>query len=329
VDHTARILAQHARTVQLLGVDFVPIYRRDPEPAELAREPESAAASAAEPDATESAPAPTAPPTPTLGPTLTLAGSGPDRAASSPRSAQAPRPAAAPAQPSSFPISGGPRPAASMIEPKADPHATPPAIPADDPAAALAALEARYRAECPHKAFATPHTNVVFGEGNCRARLMLIGEAPGAEEDRQGRPFCGPSGQMLDRWIGAMGLARPDCYIANVLKVRPPNNATPTTEEARVSAPWLFEQIRIIAPDAIVTLGLPASRLLLGTTLAMGELRGRWWAFTDRAGREVPVMPTYHPAFLLRAHTPENRAKVWSDLQQVMELLGLERPGDR
>src|SRR5690606_5117954 len=185
----------------------------------------------------------------------------------------------------------------------------PRAVAADDPAAALAALEARYRAECPHKAFGTPHTNVVFGEGDCCARLMFIGEAPGAEEDRQGRPFCGPSGQMLDKWIGAMGLTRERCYIANVLKVRPPNNATPTSEEAAVSAPWLFEQIRIIAPQAIVTLGLPASRLLLGTTLSMGDLRGRWWTFTDPSGREVPVMPTYHPAFLLRAHTPENRQK--------------------
>lgn len=224
--------------------------------------------------------------------------------------------------------SPGPSPAAA-IEPKPAPIAAPRTVPGDDPAAALAALEARYRAECPHKAFGTPHTNVVFGEGDCCARLMFIGEAPGAEEDRQGRPFCGPSGQMLDKWIGAMGLTRPQCYIANVLKVRPPNNATPTTEEAAVSAPWLFEQIRIIAPEAIVTLGLPASRLLLGTSLPMNQLRGKWWRFTDPAGREVPVMPTYHPAFLLRAHTPENRGKVWSDLQQVMELLGLGRPGSR
>ena len=198
----------------------------------------------------------------------------------------------------------------------------------DDRAAALGALEARYRAEAPHKAFGTPHTNVVFGEGNPCARLMFIGEAPGAEEDRQGRPFCGPSGQMLDKWIGAMGLTRPDVYIANVLKVRPPNNATPTTEEARASSPYLFEQIGIIEPEAIVTLGLPASRLLLETNKSMGELRGHWWSFTDPAGREVPVMPTYHPAFLLRAQTRENRAKVWSDLQQVMELLGLRRPAD-
>lgn len=257
MDRATRVAIEQARTAQLLGADFVPVYRPG------ASAPPPAVASAVEP------------------------------------------------KPPSGPPAAGPRGRS------------------EDRGAALAALEQRYREEAPHKVFGTPHTNVVFGEGNPQARLMFIGEAPGAEEDRQGRPFCGPSGQMLDKWIGAMGLSRPEVYIANVLKVRPPNNATPTTEEARASAPYLFEQIRIIGPEAIVTLGLPASRLLLETTRSMGELRGHWWIFTDPAGREVPVMPTYHPAFLLRAQTRENRAKVWSDLQQVMERLGLQRPADR
>jgi uracil-DNA glycosylase family 4 len=120
-----------------------------------------------------------------------------------------------------------------------------------------------------------------------------------------------------------MGLRREDVYIANVLKTRPPDNATPTTEEARLCAPYLFEQIRVIAPEAIVTLGLPAVRLLLGTTESMGRLRGSWASFRGVDGRLVPVMPTYHPAFLLRSYTEENRLKVWSDLQKVMTRLGL------
>src|SRR5262249_41539168 len=123
---------------------------------------------------------------------------------------------------------------------------------------------------------------------------------------------------------------REDVYITNVLKTRPPNNATPTLEEAARCAPYLFEQIQIIHPEAIVALGLPASRLLLGCEDSMGRLRGRWAAcsgvqtpgsaFVDDG---IPVMPTYHPAFLLRSYTPDNRAKVWSDLQQVMRRLGL------
>ncbi len=158
---------------------------------------------------------------------------------------------------------------------------------------------------------------------------MFIGEAPGEEEDRQGKPFVGRSGQLLDKMIVAMGLSRAEVYIANVLKTRPPNNATPTTEEARLCSPYLFEQIRIIAPKALVTLGLPATRLLLGTMDPMGKLRGRWHEFVDPAGRVVPVMPTYHPAYLLRNYTAEERGKVWSDLKQVMDKLGLKPNADK
>ncbi|HHN78449.1 MAG TPA: uracil-DNA glycosylase [Phycisphaerales bacterium] len=162
---------------------------------------------------------------------------------------------------------------------------------------------------------------------------MFIGEAPGADEDRTGRPFVGRAGQLLDKMISAMGLRREDVYITNVLKTRPPNNQTPTAEEARLCAPYLFEQIRIVAPEAIVTLGRPASQLVLGVTEPIGRLRGHWAEFPPDdplidAGDigPIPVMPTYHPAFLLRQYTADNRARVWSDLQQVMDLLGL-RPG--
>jgi DNA polymerase len=168
---------------------------------------------------------------------------------------------------------------------------------------------------------------------------MFVGEAPGAEEDRLGRPFVGRSGQLLDKMIAGMGLSREQVYIANVLKTRPPNNATPTFEEAAACAPCLFEQIAIIRPEAIVTLGLPATRLLLNTTASMSNLRGRWSPFviparlphpeTRPAGDRpvVPIMPTFHPAFVLRAYTKENRQKVWSDLLHVVAHLGLPKPG--
>ncbi|RMD64109.1 MAG: uracil-DNA glycosylase [Planctomycetota bacterium] len=191
-------------------------------------------------------------------------------------------------------------------------------------AAALEALRHRHDRECPHCTQATYHNRTVFGEGDPDARLMFVGEAPGAEEDRTGRPFVGRAGQLLDKMIQAMGLTRDQVYIANVLKSRPPNNATPTAEEAAKCGPYLLEQIRIIEPEVIVTLGRPAAQLLLKTKEPMGRLRGVW-----REYEGVPVMPTFHPAFLLRQGTRENREKVWSDLKQVMDRLGLEDPRHR
>lgn len=192
----------------------------------------------------------------------------------------------------------------------------------------MAELRARYERDAPHAKFATPHpfTNLVWGDGDVCARIMFIGEAPGADEDRTGVPFVGRAGQLLNKMIVAMELRREDVYIANVLKTRPPNNATPTMEEATLCAPYLHEQIAIVHPEAIVTLGLPASRLILDTTDSMGNLRGRWAEYVAPGlqGLRIPVMPTYHPAFILRSYTPENRKKVWSDLQQVMTRLGLQ-----
>lgn len=187
-------------------------------------------------------------------------------------------------------------------------------------------LRARYERDAPHAPFIQSFTNIVFGDGSPTARLMFIGEAPGEQEDLSGVPFVGRAGQLLERMINAMGLQRKDVYIANVLKVRPPNNATPTIEESKASAPYLYEQIDIVAPEAIVTLGLPASRTILATEESMGRLRGLWSSFRAPSGLEVPVMPTYHPAYLLRAYTTENRAKVWSDLLKVVERLGLPLP---
>lgn len=195
-------------------------------------------------------------------------------------------------------------------------------------------VRARYEREAPHQHFPTDHHTIVFGEGDPCARLMFIGEAPGADEDRLGRPFVGRAGQLLDKMIAGMGLEREEVYICNVLKVRPPNNATPTPEQAELCAPYLYDQIRIVHPEAIVTLGRPATQLLLGTRQGINELRGRWAEFPPPDGptrpegfeRPIPVMPTYHPAFLLRQMTPENRRKVWEDLKLVMRLLGLNPP---
>jgi DNA polymerase len=208
-------------------------------------------------------------------------------------------------------------PVATASESAAD-ATSPPTGNLSDKQAALDALKARHDAECPHCTTATGYAQTVFGEGNPGAQLMFVGEAPGAEEDKQGRPFVGRSGQLLEKMINAMGLSRQDVYIANVLKSRPPDNRTPTPEEAMQCGPYLREQIRIIRPAVIVTLGRPAAQLLLDTNEAMGRMRGHWYEYEG-----TPVMPTFHPAYLLRQYTAENRKKVWSDLQQAMDRLGL------
>lgn len=207
------------------------------------------------------------------------------------------------------------------VTPLPDSPAKRPAGPGGEQADALEALRLEHERECPERRFIKAFTNIVFGEGPAEARLMFVGEAPGADEDRTGRPFVGRAGELLNGMISAMGLAREDVYIANILKARPPGNATPTPEEIDACGPFLFRQIEIIRPEVVVTLGKPATGYLLGSNEALGRLRGRWHDV-----RGVAVMPTYHPAYLLRAYTPENRAKVWSDLQLVMERLGLSRP---
>ncbi len=177
-------------------------------------------------------------------------------------------------------------------------------------------LRDRYERESPLVTEMRGWTNIVFGCGDPNARLMFVGEAPGADEDAQGIPFVGRSGQLLTKMIEAMGLSRETVYIANVLKVRPPDNRTPTLDEASKDGPFLIEQIRIIEPVVIVTLGKPAANLLLENSEAMGKMRGKWHEYAG-----VPLMPTYHPAFLLRSYTEENRRKVWSDLSMAMDRL--------
>lgn len=185
---------------------------------------------------------------------------------------------------------------------------------------ALEELSKRHDATCSHCTVATAHTQTVFGEGNPDADLMFIGEAPGENEDKTGRPFVGRAGKKLDEIISAMGFERKDIYIANVLKSRPPENRTPLPGEIEQCAEYLAEQIRIIRPKALVGLGGPASKWLLRTSTGVTRLRGQWAAYEDGT-LQFPVMPTFHPAYLLRNYTPDTRRKVWSDMQQVMRFL--------
>jgi DNA polymerase len=154
----------------------------------------------------------------------------------------------------------------------------------------------------------------VFGEGHPRARLMFVGEGPGRDEDLQGRPFVGKAGELLDRMIGALGLRREDTYIANVVKCRPPDNRTPTTDEAHACLGYLRRQIELIQPAVIVTLGATPLRELVGLTEGITRIRGQWRQV--RVGdRDIPVMPTFHPAYVLRQYTQEVRRAVWEDLK--------------
>lgn len=164
-------------------------------------------------------------------------------------------------------------------------------------------------------------TQTVFGEGNPEAQVMFIGEGPGEQEDKTGRPFVGPAGQLLDKMINAMGLSREAVYIANIVKCRPPNNRPPQPDESDACSDYLARQIALVMPRAIVTLGAPATKHILDTTIGITALRGKWSQYTGLApqGPAIPVMPTYHPSYILRAYTVDNRKKVWGDLQAVME----------
>ena len=177
--------------------------------------------------------------------------------------------------------------------------------------------------KCAH--LACSRTQTVFGVGNPDADLMFIGEAPGADEDQQGEPFVGRAGQLLTRILKAMNFAREDVYIANILKCRPDmpagsfGNRPPTPTEMQTCRPYLVEQIDIIQPSVLVALGAVAVEGLLGTRATMRELRGRWHTYNS-----IPLMITYHPAYLLRNQAPSEKRKVWEDMLQVLERL--ERP---
>jgi uracil-DNA glycosylase len=177
----------------------------------------------------------------------------------------------------------------------------------------LPALE-KFIAGCPRCKLSKSRKNIVFGQGNPKADLMFVGEAPGAEEDEQGLAFVGRAGQLLTKIIEAMGMKREDVWICNVLKCRPPNNRNPEADEVAACRPFLEDQIRLISPKAIVTLGTFAAQALLETDEPIGRMRGRW-----RSAHGSRVMPTFHPAFLLRS--PERKKDVWEDMKLVRDYL--------
>jgi DNA polymerase len=170
-------------------------------------------------------------------------------------------------------------------------------------------------------------TNAVPGEGDPNARIMFVGEGPGADEDAQGRPFVGRAGQLLDKIIAAMGLKRGDVYIGNVLKCRPPENRDPKPEEIINCLPYLQRQIELINPEIIVALGAHAARALLNDNKSIGQLRGIFHEYYPGIGKPpIKLMATYHPAYLLRNYSHENRQRVWEDMKKVLEALGLPIP---
>ena len=203
--------------------------------------------------------------------------------------------------------------------------APPVARPPTDPAKLAAFAELRARAlacvKCPNLAAA--RKNVVFGVGNIDTELMFVGEAPGADEDEQGEPFVGKAGQLLTKIIQTMGFSRDTVYIANILKCRPDTpgqsagNRKPTPQEMETCIPYLHEQIDLIKPKVLVALGGTAVEGLLGKTVGITKLRGTWHTY-----RNIPLMPTYHPAYLLRNQALSEKRRVWEDMLAVLEKLG-------
>jgi DNA polymerase len=174
--------------------------------------------------------------------------------------------------------------------------------------------------DCTRCALHKGRNKIVFADGSANARLMFVGEGPGADEDAQGLPFVGRAGQLLNNMIAAMGLKREEVYIANVVKCRPPGNRTPEPEEANTCSPFLFQQIDVIRPEVLVALGATAATYLLGQRQPLAGLRGR--VHSLRGSR---LIVTYHPAYLLR--DPRQKKEAWADLQIAMRELGLKAPG--
>lgn len=195
-----------------------------------------------------------------------------------------------------------------------------------DAAADLEKIAAEVR-QCHKCGLGSLRNNAVPGEGNPRARILFVGEGPGADEDAQGRPFVGRAGKLLDKIITACGLKRSEVFIANIIKCRPPENRDPRADEIISCFPYLQRQIEIIKPDIIVALGAPAARTLLNTNKSIGQLRGQFHEYYAGLGSPpIKVMPTYHTAYLLRNYSHENRKRVWEDMKKVLAELGLPIP---
>lgn len=206
-----------------------------------------------------------------------------------------------------------------LPKPPRAPASGPGSAEADDRAAALAKVEREVAACTRCQELARSRTQTVFGVGDPHSRLVLLGEAPGADEDRQGEPFVGAAGQLLNRILAACTLRRQDVYILNVLKCRPPGNRTPLPAEADACREYLDRQLAILQPEFICCLGAVAAQNLLGTTASIGRLRG---SVHDYQG--IKVVCTYHPAYLLR--TPSAKRPTWEDMQRLMAEMGIELP---
>jgi DNA polymerase len=183
----------------------------------------------------------------------------------------------------------------------------------------LSVIETRAKACTKCRELSSCRQSVVFGVGSATAEIMFIGEAPGADEDAQGIPFVGRAGQLLTKIVEAMGCRREDVYIANIIKCRPPQNRTPLPEEVANCLPYVLSQIELIQPKVIVALGATALRALLDVQLGITKMRGHWYVF-----RDIPIMPTFHPAYLLR--NPAAKREVWDDMKSVLEKLGRKPP---
>jgi DNA polymerase len=172
----------------------------------------------------------------------------------------------------------------------------------------------RVLGDCTRCGLAAGRSRIVFGDGRPDADLMFIGEGPGQEEDRRGLPFVGRAGELLTQMIEkGLGIARADVYICNIVKCRPPNNRTPLESEVAACRPFLDGQIAAVRPKVIVALGKPAASLLMGRDVAITRVRGTWHSYLG-----IPLMPTLHPAYILRQYTPENRRHVWEDLKAAL-----------
>jgi DNA polymerase len=221
------------------------------------------------------------------------------------------RPSPAEAAPTADPpvaAAGPERPAAFSLEPP--PQAAAPAW-GDPPK-----LEEvrRTLGDCTRCGLAEGRSQIVFGDGNPGAELMFVGEGPGQEEDRRGLPFVGRAGELLTQMIEkGLGIPRSEVYICNIVKCRPPSNRTPLDSEVTACRPFLDGQIAAVQPRVIVALGKPAASLLLGRDVAITRIRGTWHDY-----RGIPLMPTLHPAYILRQYTPENRRHVWEDLKAAL-----------
>ncbi len=299
----ARIVKQHAETSRLFGVDFVPRYRA----ANSADDDEELAADS-------------------------------KRLFSRPQPGQATlapevKPPLSGAQTAPHPATTRPPAVAVAYEPAGKQHAS---------QSKLDSIRARYITDSPHRAQGrqTDHSvaKIVFGEGDPCARLMFIGDSPGAEEDAAGRPFVGRAGDLLGKMIQAMGLSRQAVYLTSVFKVRLPQDTTPQSQDFAACVPYLFDQIAAVQPEVIVTLGLLATKAVLGMSteptdsVTIESLRNHWAEFhSGGAGPDgqplnlrIAVMPTLHPSYLLANYDPATRKLVWDDLQLVMGRLGLK-----